>query len=148
MNSLKIVLGFLNFALSLKLGWCCARNLPTLRNQKCSNHQGINIWHELLTNNLRFFKFRGKFETWMMPCSKFISVTNSCYYGRFWTANLKQPLEVFFKKGVLQNSANFTGKQLCWSLFLIKLQVCIYKWLLLLHARGSHTVQTYLPVQS
>ena len=26
------------------------------------------------------------------------------------------------KKGVLQNFANFTGKQLCWSLFSIKLQ--------------------------
>ena len=33
----------------------------------------------------------------------------------------KQPLEVFYKKGVLNNFANFTGKHLCWSLFLIKL---------------------------
>ena len=29
----------------------------------------------------------------------------------------KQPPEVFFKKGVLKNFANFTGKHLCWSLF-------------------------------
>ena len=28
----------------------------------------------------------------------------------------------FVKKGVLKNLANFTGKYLCWSLFLIKLQ--------------------------
>ena len=31
----------------------------------------------------------------------------------------KQPPEVFCKKRVLKNFANFTGK-LCWSLFLIK----------------------------
>ena len=30
--------------------------------------------------------------------------------------------EMFFKTGVLKNFANFTGKHLCWSLFLIKLQ--------------------------
>ena len=30
--------------------------------------------------------------------------------------------EVFCKKGVLKNFAIFTGKHLCWSLFLIKLQ--------------------------
>ena len=34
----------------------------------------------------------------------------------------KQPPEVFCKKGVLKNFANFTGKHLCWSLFIIKLQ--------------------------
>ena len=34
----------------------------------------------------------------------------------------KQPPEVFFEKGVLRNFAKFTGKQLCQSLFLIKLQ--------------------------
>ena len=34
----------------------------------------------------------------------------------------KQPLELFCKKGVLRNFANFTGKHLCWSLFLIGLQ--------------------------
>ena len=30
--------------------------------------------------------------------------------------------QMFFKLGVLKNFANFTGKHLCWSLFLIKLQ--------------------------
>ena len=33
----------------------------------------------------------------------------------------KEPPEVFFKKSVFKNFANVTGKQLCWSLFLIKL---------------------------
>ena len=30
--------------------------------------------------------------------------------------------QMFFKIGVLKNLANFTGKHLCWNLFLIKLQ--------------------------
>ena len=34
----------------------------------------------------------------------------------------KQPPEVFYKKAVFKNFAIFTGKHLCWSLFLIKLQ--------------------------
>ena len=34
----------------------------------------------------------------------------------------KPPPEVYCKKGVLNFFANFTGKHLCWSLFLIKLQ--------------------------
>ena len=36
--------------------------------------------------------------------------------------NQKQPPEVFHKKAVLKNFATFTGKHLCWSLFLIKLE--------------------------
>ena len=34
----------------------------------------------------------------------------------------KQPPEVFYKKGVLKNFTKFTGKHLCQSLFLMKLQ--------------------------
>ena len=34
----------------------------------------------------------------------------------------KQPHEVSYKKAVLKNITIFTGKHLCWSLFLIKLQ--------------------------
>ena len=36
----------------------------------------------------------------------------------------KQPLEMFFKKVVLKHFTNLTGKHLCWSFFLMKLQVC------------------------
>ena len=36
--------------------------------------------------------------------------------------NQKQPPEVFWKKSVLKNFVNFTGKHLCGSLFLINLQ--------------------------
>ena len=37
---------------------------------------------------------------------------------------LKPFVDVFFKVGVHENSAVFTGKHLCWSLLLIKLQAC------------------------
>ena len=32
--------------------------------------------------------------------------------------------QMFFKIGVLKKFANLTGKQLCWSFFLIKQQAC------------------------
>ena len=42
----------------------------------------------------------------------------------------KQPPEVFCKKAILTNSAMLTGKHLCLSLFLIKLQfLCLAKLL-------------------
>ena len=46
---------------------------------------------------------------------------------KFKTANVhneykNQAPEVFYKKAVLKNFSVFTGKHLCWSLFLIKLQ--------------------------
>ena len=34
----------------------------------------------------------------------------------------KQPPEMFYEKAVLKNFVIFTGKHLCWSLFLLKLQ--------------------------
>ena len=37
-----------------------------------------------------------------------------------WIQN--QPIEVYYKKAVFKNFAIFTGKYLCWSLFLIRLQ--------------------------
>ena len=36
--------------------------------------------------------------------------------------NRSNRLHMFFKIGVVKNFAEFTGKDLCWSLFLIKLQ--------------------------
>ena len=38
----------------------------------------------------------------------------------------KQPPEVIYRKGVLKNFANLTGKHLCWRLFLIKFQACSF----------------------
>ena len=43
----------------------------------------------------------------------------------FRTAIYKQPPEVFYKKAVLKNFAIFTGKELCWSLSLIKFQAFV-----------------------
>ena len=34
----------------------------------------------------------------------------------------EQPSQMFFKIGAVKNLAMFTGKHLCWNLFLIKLQ--------------------------
>ena len=45
---------------------------------------------------------------------------NTCGFI-FLLWNQKQPPEVFYKKALLKNFAIFTGKYLCWSLFLIKL---------------------------
>ena len=41
---------------------------------------------------------------------------------RTWTDFQKEPQKVFCKKAVLKHFAIFTGKHLCWSPFLIKLQ--------------------------
>ena len=46
----------------------------------------------------------------------------NCYVILFSLKLQKQPPEVFYKKAVIKNFAVLTGKQLCWSLFLVKLQ--------------------------
>ena len=38
----------------------------------------------------------------------------------------KHPLKVFYKKAVLKNFVIFTGKHLCWSLFLIKTPIQVF----------------------
>ena len=50
----------------------------------------------------------------------FISSTQIACYVMCVQYVQKQPPEVFFKKDVLKNFANFTGKHLCWSLFFDK----------------------------
>ena len=58
---------------------------------------------------------------WWTGCFK----KTKCTYTYDYIARIdyfqKQPLLVFCKKDALKNFANFTGKQLCWSIFLIKL---------------------------
>ena len=51
----------------------------------------------------------------------FTAINKYCFK---WDYNpfQKKPPKVFYKKAVLKNFAIFTGKRLCWSLFLIKLQ--------------------------
>ena len=48
----------------------------------------------------------------------------------------KLPPEVFCENDVLEKFANFTGKHLCWGLFLIKLQTLV---LATLSKRDSNT---------
>ena len=50
----------------------------------------------------------------------FISSTQIACYVMCVQYVHKQPPEVFFKKDVLKNFANFTGRHLCWSLFFNK----------------------------
>ena len=47
---------------------------------------------------------------------------STCAFIFLWW-NQKLPRKVFYKKAVLKNFATVTGKHLCWSLFLIKLQI-------------------------
>ena len=56
-------------------------------------------------------------------CSKLCFLSSMSYTAKVSCTWQKQPLEVFFKKGVPKNFANFTGKHLCWRFFLIKLKV-------------------------
>ena len=53
---------------------------------------------------------------------KFNNLFLSSWKWRWGTRNRTSRLRMFFKMGVIKNSAIFTGKPLCWSLFLIKLQ--------------------------
>ena len=67
----------------------------------------------------------------------FVKIWSPVFAFYFWLINLWRNNEhgsrdrnyrsslsqIFFKIGVLENFTNFTGKHLCWSLFLIKLQV-------------------------
>ena len=43
--------------------------------------------------------------------------------GLKYFEGLQQPTVVFYKNAVLKNLAEFTEKHLCWSLFLLTLQV-------------------------
>ena len=54
--------------------------------------------------------------------SSFLFLTSYKLFKCYLRDEKKQPPEEFYKKGVLKNFAIFTGKHLCWGLFLIKLQ--------------------------
>ena len=62
--------------------------------------------------------FSGEFGIYCWPSHRFLPRTPS----KTRLKPQRQPLELFCKKGVLRNFENFTGKHLCWSLFLIELQ--------------------------
>ena len=61
-------------------------------------------------------------ENFIMSIKKTCLLILNLKQQMFKMNNKKQPPEVFYKKSVLKNVLIFTGKHLCWSLFLIKLQ--------------------------
>ena len=68
------------------------------------------------TNSLYYYS---SLPFWILKSYVTIA-TFGCF--RKYPTIFDKPPEVFCKKGILKNFANFTGKHLCWSLFLIKLQ--------------------------
>ena len=104
-----------------------------------------NIWIFEYFNCAKFH-FQMTFSFWVMSSQSFEGVCISCSWRRtnellLTTFSLQQssaiPLiilffltllknwapKVFYKKAVLKNFAIFTGNHLCWSLFLVKLQI-------------------------
>ena len=63
------------------------------------------------------------FFSWLSFQSRFPILLCNKTAAEAYVQFQKWPPQVLCKKGVLKNFANFTGKHLCWSLFLIKLQV-------------------------
>ena len=94
-------------------------------------------WLEISLNAFRRSTIPQKQFIIIIPPSSNVYVVNSeqCHC-RLGSLNLficknqglvqRQTPDVFCKKDFLKISSNFTGKQLCWSLFLIKLQACIF----------------------
>ena len=82
----------------------------------------------LLKNETNLYMKKCFFQTYKTAIFQFFLMRklqniykNTCTFMFLWW-NQKQPSEMFYKKAVLRNFAIFTGKHLCWSLFLIKLQ--------------------------
>ena len=50
----------------------------------------------------------------------------SCFFGKSYGKDRSRRSQMFFKIIVLKCFATFTGKRLCWNLFLIKLFCCEY----------------------
>ena len=93
-------------------------DLLMVRNTNCGACLKVNwiqiIWHVLLMVLNKFHIF-------------FISIFTvfSAIQARIntgWAHDKISCSQMFFKLVVFKNFANFTGKHLCWSLFLIKLQ--------------------------
>ena len=59
----------------------------------------------------------------MKEFSKSDVVINLIFISKYFACESvqKKPAKVFCEKGVFKNFANFTGKRMCWSPFLIKL---------------------------
>ena len=66
------------------------------------------------------FRQNSTWWTWKVPVT--FSVTAQSFFARMSSSKEAATIGVLLKKGVFKDLVNFTGKHLCWSLFLIKLQ--------------------------
>ena len=77
----------------------------------------VKVFHEM-TLKLYFMKcLERNISQCILP---FKRIFNLVWIGISWSSRS----QMFFKIGVLKNCAIFTEKHLCWTLFLIKMQVC------------------------
>ena len=97
------------------------KNEPKIRNSRSRMFFKIGVLKNFakFTGNFEFFKCIDWHRCFPVNFAKF-------YEQLFYRALQKQPPEVLYKKTALKNFAIFTGKYLCWSPFLIKLQVVRY----------------------
>ena len=74
--------------------------------------------------------YRKQFQCINYQCVSVYQCKKTTYRKQFIIVFLKRDRnsrsQMYFKIGVFKNFANFTGKHLCWSLFLIKLQARDY----------------------
>ena len=69
-----------------------------------------------------------KTQNWIKPQIYKLKWLSISYFPRefhHWVTKLEAAVQMFFLIGALKNFAIFTGKHLCWSLFLIKLRPAI-----------------------
>ena len=93
------------------------------------SHQKINRLHERRLYIIYLDK-KLSFDE-LLQRGSFLSIHVETF--KYWLQNYikqKQPPEVFYKKAVFKNLTIFTGKHLCWSLFLVKLRPEIWNVIL------------------
>ena len=93
---------------------CSGRCSPPVKDYRVlllQNTYGCCFW---------IFAAENAFFNWLRYL--LLTVTPVFPPNSFGVKRQKQPLKLLLKKGVFRNFASFTGKQLCWSLFLIELQ--------------------------
>ena len=98
---------------------CSGRCRPPVKDYRVlllQNTYGCCFW---------IFTAENAFFNWLRYL--LLTVTPVFPPNSFGVKRQKQPLKLLLKKGVFRNFASFTGKQLCWSLFLIELQMQTFR---------------------
>ena len=80
-------------------------------------HRNLNSLAALSFSKVNFFETYNSVHRFNIIC-----ILEAFLDSTIRLDHQKQPLEVFYKKGVFKNVSNFIGKHLCWIFFLIKLQ--------------------------